>query len=385
MKRRVELDAARGFMLLWMTLVHLPTNLSPWINQPFGYISASEGFIFLSALLTGNIYFRLFERHGLAAMNRKLLLRTLRLYACHVLLILFAFAAARRFAAHSRPALHNMLDFLFAAGTGRALRDALLLVYRPPLLDIIPLYIIFCLLSPLVLMLGTRVSWKLVLGSSAALWLAAQLGLRAALYHWTVALFPFRVPLNEMGSFNLWAWQLLWSCGLYFGVRWAKDDLPAAQWANRLWIPAAGLALIFLAVRYTEVFGSNLQNYSLFLDKWHLAAVRLIDFSSIVAVILRFRASLTWFGMQPMVRPLARSLVMLGQSSLQVFCAHFFFCFAALGLLGPGSSLSGWSQFAVPAITLASLLLLARICSKRRAPSPQPALQAAPTPVQAHY
>lgn len=61
MKRRIEIDAARGAMLVWMTLTHLPTLLTPWVNQPFGYISASEGFIFLSALFTGRIYLRLLD------------------------------------------------------------------------------------------------------------------------------------------------------------------------------------------------------------------------------------------------------------------------------------------------------------------------------------
>jgi hypothetical protein len=49
MQRRIELDAARGVMLLWMTLTHLPTLISTYANQPFGFVSGAEGFIFLSA------------------------------------------------------------------------------------------------------------------------------------------------------------------------------------------------------------------------------------------------------------------------------------------------------------------------------------------------
>ena len=95
MKRSAELDAARGMMLVWMVLVHLPTVLSARVNQPFGYVSSSEGFIFLSAFLTGRIYFRIFERDGAAAMNRKLLLRAVRLYIFHILLLLFAFGVCK--------------------------------------------------------------------------------------------------------------------------------------------------------------------------------------------------------------------------------------------------------------------------------------------------
>jgi hypothetical protein len=57
MGRRLEIDAVRGLMLVWMVLTHLPTFLPAYTNQPFGFVSASEGFIFLSALFTGQIYF----------------------------------------------------------------------------------------------------------------------------------------------------------------------------------------------------------------------------------------------------------------------------------------------------------------------------------------
>ncbi len=52
MGRRLELDAVRGLMLVWITLTHLPTIASTYVNQPFGFVSAAEGFIFLSALFT---------------------------------------------------------------------------------------------------------------------------------------------------------------------------------------------------------------------------------------------------------------------------------------------------------------------------------------------
>ena len=48
MRRLKELDALRGFMLVWITFTHLPTALSTYVNQPFGFVSAAEGFIFLS-------------------------------------------------------------------------------------------------------------------------------------------------------------------------------------------------------------------------------------------------------------------------------------------------------------------------------------------------
>src|ERR1700752_1472723 len=91
---RPELDAVRGLMLVWIALTHLPTSASAYVNQPFGFVSAAEGFIFLSALFTGRIYFRLAQHDGYPAMTRRLWGRTLRLYGYHALLLAFAFLVA---------------------------------------------------------------------------------------------------------------------------------------------------------------------------------------------------------------------------------------------------------------------------------------------------
>jgi hypothetical protein len=357
MRREIEIDAARGLMLVWMTLTHLPTALTPWVNQPLGYISASEGFIFLSALFTGRIYYRLLTREGLGKMNAKLLLRALRLYGCHVMLLFCAFLIAAHYALGAqRQALYNLLDFYFAAGPARAIRDALLLVYRPPLLDIIPLYIIFLVLSPAVIFAATRVKWKWILGGSLALWLGAQLGLREACYGFLAQYVGLRIPLNEMGAFNLWAWQLVWVLGMWCGVRWSKNDLPIAEWARRTWIPAAFVSAALLILRYMQLFGLDLGRSATFVDKWHLGALRLINFAAVAMLLIRFRA---------VVKPLAiRPLVLMGQSSLQVFCTHFLFCFVGIGMMGNANHIVGWGQGVLLVGTFASLLLIAKIYAR---------------------
>ena len=354
MKRELKIDAARGLMLVWMTLTHLPTALSPWVNQPFGYISASEGFIFLSALFTGRIYYRLLVRNGASQMSAKLLGRTLRLYGYHVLLLLFAFVVMTRYAVSAqRQSVYNLLDFYFAAGPGRALRDALLLIYRPPLLDIIPLYIIFLLIAPVVIVLGARIGWKGIIATSFGLWVAAQFGLREALYSILAHRAGLQIPLNEMGAFNLWAWQFLWILGIWCGVRWAKDDLPAEKLARRMWMPAGVIVTALIALRYAQIYGLDLGRFSPLFDKWSFGVMRPIDFAAAAILLIRFRA---------VVKPLAiRPLVLMGQSSLQVFCTHFFFCFLGVGMLGTAERIFGWRQFALVAGTFAALLLVARM------------------------
>src|ERR1700678_728691 len=106
LQRRPELDALRGLFLVWMTLTHLPTHLSDLVNQPFGFISSAEGFVFLSALLVAQLSIRMAEENSGAA-HAKLWKRAFRVYGYHLILLAMAFTAGAAFAARThRPAVY---------------------------------------------------------------------------------------------------------------------------------------------------------------------------------------------------------------------------------------------------------------------------------------
>jgi hypothetical protein len=277
MGRRLELDAARGLMLVWITLTHLPTAASAYVNQPFGFVSAAEGFIFLSALFTGRIYFRLAEHDGYQAMERRMWSRTVRLYCYHALLLAFAFLVAVPIAERGdRPGLHNLLDFYFMAGAKRSVIEAFLLIYRPPLLDILPMYIIFLMFTSAALLLARKIGWKPILWTGFSLWALAQFGLRADAYKVASKIIPAHIPLNEMGSFDLWAWQFLWIAGVWLGVRWAQNNLPIEKWAKRTVIPAVVIAAVCFVLRRAIEHGLQLGPTEFLFDKWHLGPLRLV-------------------------------------------------------------------------------------------------------------
>ncbi|HTF44306.1 MAG TPA: OpgC domain-containing protein [Terriglobales bacterium] len=357
MRRRIELDAARGAMLLWMTLTHLPTIISVYANQPFGFVSGAEGFIFLAALFTGRIYSLVAEQNGYPAMASQLWMRALRLYAYHVILLGFAFVVvAHLAAAGNRPALHNLLDFYFAAPKQAVIYGALL-IYRPPLLDILPMYITFLLLTPLALAAGKKVGWRLVLGGGFTLWLLAQFGLRQMAFDVVTGITGTDIPLSATGSFDLFAWQFMWLVGLYCGVRWSKNDLPVGSWAKRMLLPAVIIVPILLVLRYSVGRGVELGIFEVWFDKWHLGVVRIVNFAAIAALLIQF---------QSLLKPLAiRPLVTLGQASLQVFCAHLLFCFIGLAIMGDAALVNGWHEAVLVTTTFVGLFLTSRIFGKK--------------------
>lgn len=360
-KRLVELDALRGLMLVWITFTHLPTALSKYVNQPFGYFAATEGFIFLSALFTGRIYFQIAERESYRTMCRKLLMRAGRLYCYQLLLLGFAFVIEAPIAAHgNRPAVYNLLDFYFSAGRIHAFVDAAFMIYRPPLLDILPIYIIFLALTPVALIMSSRIGWKYIFAGSSALWLLAQFGWRGFVYYWMTRVFDLHISLNQMGAFDLWAWQLWWIVGLWLGVRWAKGDLHLEAWAHRMTVAAAIVAACFFVLRYLDMAEVlDVRKFAFLLNKWDFGVGRMINFAAVATLAIRF---------QSVLKPLAiRPFAMLGQASLPVFCIHLLCVFLALTIMGNNAAVSGSQAIMLVLLSLSALLFTARIATNRRA------------------
>jgi hypothetical protein len=155
LERRPELDALRGLFLVWMTLTHLPTRFSDFVNSPVGFVSSAEGFVFISALLVGRLYIRelLVDAPG---VRLRLWRRSFKIYRYHLLMLAFAFTVAAVIAVHThKAALANLLDF-YLAHPFVAIIGSVLLLYCPPLLDILPMYVTFLFLTPLVLSAETR-------------------------------------------------------------------------------------------------------------------------------------------------------------------------------------------------------------------------------------
>jgi hypothetical protein len=352
-QRQPELDALRGLMLILMTLAHLPTQAQIVTNQQLGFVSEAEGFIFLSAFLTGRIFGRMANESGVPTVIRRLWTRALRLYGYHLLLLGTAFTVVATIAIHTkRPGLEGLLDF-YLAHPIHAVCSAVLLVYCPPLLDILPMYIVFLLATPIALYVGSRWSWKLVLIPSGLIWVLAQFGLRTTIHADMVQLTGLQIPLNETGAFDLLAWQLLWISGVWIGADRPESIFKALT--SKMGVIAALLVAAVLFLLRHSILNVQFDGalWSGFIDKWHLGGLRLLDFSSFAILFAVSRPWLArWFNIAP--------LLLLGQASLEVFCAHLLFCFAALSFVNDGTGLPVWIQLAFIAATLIGLYMVAR-------------------------
>jgi len=369
--RVVELDILRGFLLLWMTLTHLPTWASNLSNQTFGFVSGAEGFIFLAAFMIGQLQYRAEKKRGEAGALRDIAKRTLRvyLYHCGLLAVAFTLVAFLGVEFH-REALRNLLSY-YLQSPKQAVIAAVLLQYRPSLLDILPMYVVFMALTPVARWIAKRWSWEPVIYASFIVWTGAQFGLRHWLYQ-HIDLLGFKVPENSTGAFDLFGWQLLWMVGLALGTIYAenlasdatRDGMRMPGWLVPL---SFGIAAVLLILRYCPVeqwIDANV--YGWLIDKWHLAPVRILDFAALAIVLVKYGARIAAI---PIFPPLAR----LGRASIEVFSVHILCCLGA-DALSPDADphLAWWVQILVLSFTLTALFVTARahqVWTARRDPA----------------
>jgi hypothetical protein len=369
LERRPELDALRGLFLVWMTLTHLPTRMSDLVNSPLGFVSSAEGFVFVSALLAGRLYFREILDDAAVARTR-LWKRSLQIYGYHLLMLALAFTVAAAFAVHThKAAISNLLNF-YLAHPMVAIVGSVLLIYCPPLLDILPMYVTFLFFTPVVLSAAVRYGWKKILFASGCIWFLAQFGLRDYVHGLTVSLTHLRIPLQETGSFNLFAWQSIWVAGLWLGACSAMQTEPFRRIPGWLTAVSCFVCIFFIGMRWNW-WGPLLTQRSvgLLLDKWQIGALRMLNLVSFSFVAYWLRNHLApLFAVEPFLT--------LGKASLRVFCAHIVFVFVGLAFLvrdvGQDSDaieqLSGWPAAILVTVTLMVLFLVATF--KERKPPP---------------
>ncbi len=319
--------------------------------------------MFLSAFMAGKIFVEYREHQGFLTACKWIFGRALRLYLVHLLLLILAFTVIAWIATtFDRPAARNLLDFYFQSPR-KAVVTGAALVYRPPLLDILPMYILFFLGTPVAMSAAARWGWRTVLKGSVAIWACAQFGLRV----WIDAVVNYpagwNVPLNARGAFDLYAWQLLWVLGLWFGaIGFGRTrQVIASSGGSILNIALAVSCGLFAWRYYSGPMGfTDLARHLFWIDKWTLSPVRIINFAALLCVMVGFSAGLARYIRIPRIEA-------LGRASLWVFIAHIGFVLLALCLIGSDEQpLEGIAGIAVIVTGYVVLFCTAAVYRQRR-------------------
>jgi hypothetical protein len=247
-----------------------------------------------------------------------------------------------------------------------AVAGSVLLIYCPPLLDILPMYVTFLFFTPLVLSATVRWGWKWILAASSLVWLLAQFGLRDVVHDWIVHATHLPIPLQESGAFNLFAWQAVWTVGMWLGAKSATEPVPLNKIPGWLAALAGAVCLFFIGVRFGWL-GPHLtpQALGMKLDKWQIGPLRVINLAAFMVC--------AYWSRKYLIKLIHREpFITLGMASLRVFCAHIVFVFAGLTMLYGDINADGLDQLhGIPAIglltcTFISLIWLASREVKRK-------------------
>ena len=304
-------------------------------------------------------------------MRTKLWKRALRIYGYHLIMLAMVFTIVAAFAAHThRAAIYNLLNF-YLAHPLTAIVGSLLLIYCPPLLDILPMYVTFLLLTPYILQSLPCAGAGTAFSSSAA-WFGCSPSLACApgCITWWCMPPALHIPLQETGAFNLFAWQAIWVLALWLGAKSTQGENPLSKLPGFVFPLSGAICLFFLGVRH-DWLGAHLtqESLGLSLDKWQIGPLRVLNLFAFSCMVYWSRKYLTRL-------VLVEPLLTLGKASLEVFCAHIFFVFVGLALLyGEVTELHGRYAIILLAITFSGLILVAvrEVRRKQKARQSSPA------------
>jgi len=346
MKRDGFVDSMRGIFHIIMLIDHLPIVLASIFSsfmvfyEPLGFVSVAEGFVFLSGFVSGIVYTRVGREQGRRMVWRKALVRAKDILICYFVAVLALLILARWLG----------VDYLRWGSWGNLAEFSLLsaaakvatLLYQPTFLEILPMYALFLMFTPIVLAQLEKGNYLETGAMSVLIWIAAQFHIRNVVLS--------LVPANtDAGFFDPFAWQILFVAGLVCGH---KTQASTAPWLSRqrlLLTLAWALAAFLLLLRHRLI---RLPITEAMTSRQFLGFVRLLNFATLTFLICSNRSVLerlvAWSGFG-----------FLSRHSLQVFAFHLVpLCFARLAL-ATRTSAPAWLQILVAVLCVVSLFQIA--------------------------
>lgn len=353
-KRILSLDLLRGFFLLVIMIDHVELYPNGWdliTGKGRLWVSAAEGFFFMSGLLIGMVYKRRLHL-GMKFIFKKMWVRAAELYAAGVAMTLI-FLSWVEFTNHApiKDVLPSPLPW------HHILEQTFLMRFTYGWGDFLVRFALLMLMAPIAFYLLSKRKWWLMLAASFTLWLFRGQG------------------------FTL-SWQIIFNAGMLIGFYWEAIQRAWHQqgpW-RQLLIKKGFLtaALVTFAASYASVYvlsllfhlwGDNLLpgwlqhvaydwgnwNYDVWLyaDKWTMGPLRIllffIWFPVLYGLFRRYENRLQHF---------SRGLLeMLGRNSLFVYSAHAFIVFTLKMYFIPATT-SFLQNFLITGAGLVALILI---------------------------
>ncbi len=261
MKRIDILDGLRGYFLFFMLINHMILTGGLWLRDltlaQAMFVEDAQGFVFLSGFLIGLLQLRRLERAGAEAMRISVHHRAfeLYLYAMGVIVVVYA---TRDLLPGGVYAFRNWVGLSDLADPAR-LGGIATMIFQPTFMDILPQYILYLLVAPILIVAVARGRWALVMAISALVWMAAQIGISKLIGVPLHALARAADGQGLRSGFNPMGWQILFVTGLVLGVLTAQGRI---DWGRvfapeRTTLPliAAMTLLFFLPVRIVSAQG----------------------------------------------------------------------------------------------------------------------------------
>ena len=322
-QRIVALDFLRGLMMVIMMLNHLTYfplisilgEVSPFTFQPLGFVTAAEGFFFLSGLLLAWVYTPHYQRNGIGAFDARMLNRGMIIYAHY--LFTYAFVVALFlipwFAEHW-PYNWDSQEAIKNAPFAMLLRAAVF-THQTGLLDILPLYVFFCAFTLWVMRELTAARPMRVLVVCVALWAIAQARPQLAIEQFAAV---------QLGWFEVLAWQLIFVAGFALGY-YRRIDQNFRIPIRRDWLVFAACICAPLFFYRHYVNANAPAAIAALIDARNLGVIRLINTAALGYLIYAlYQSRPHWFR--------ARFFCGIGRYAIDVFVWHIMLCYALMPL-----------------------------------------------------
>ncbi|CAH1683934.1 OpgC protein [Hyphomicrobiales bacterium] len=309
-KRIDGIDFWRGIVLAMIFINHVPGNgFEIMTHRHVGFSDSAEAFVFLAGVSVALAYGGRFLGSQTWRGFRSLMSRAVTLYGVQIAM---SFAAIAIFAVGALvfdddTIMHEHGRDLFLSNPMRAVVAVTGLSHQLGYFNILPMYIVFLLWAPALLLLA-RIDDRLMLGLSALIYLFARE------YGWN---FP-TWPVEGGWFFNPFTWQFLFATGVFIGLRLRETG--EIGFDRRLFM-ASVVILAVSAFVVTKAFGflpllPEQLNSIVDMSKTNLAPIRMIHFLALAYVL--YHSGLTLMAKSG---NLFAPLCVIGRQSLPVFAA----------------------------------------------------------------